>query len=161
MTMQGMWFKQVEQGRRFVVKIAPGESVQRRLVEFAVAADVRNAVVVSAVGSVRDVRFRGIKAGAKLPITPARMHDHVVEGPLELLGLTGNVFPERDGHLDCHLHVLASRSSGEVLGGHLYEAIVFATCEIVLSEIRGEGLERHLSKAGGVRTVFIDAAGTP
>ena len=151
-----MWFKEVEQGRRFIIKIAPGESVQRRLVEFAVAAGVKYAVIVSAVGSVRDVRFRGIKAGAKLPITAPRIHDHAVEGPLELLGLTGNVFPDENGDVDCHLHVLASRSSGEVLGGHLYEASVFATCEIVVSEIRGEGIERHHSKTGGVRTVFIE-----
>jgi predicted DNA-binding protein with PD1-like motif len=151
-----MWFKEVEQGRRFIIKIAPGESVQRRLLEFAVEAGVRHAVIVSAVGSVRDVRFRGIKAGAKLPITAPRVHDHAVEGPLELLGLTGNVFPDENGDVDCHLHVLASRSSGEVLGGHLYEASVFATCEIVVTELHGEGIERHHSKTGGVRTVFIE-----
>lgn len=154
--MEGLWFKEVEQGRRFVVKIAPGESVQRRLVEFAAAAGVRNAVIVSAIGSVRDVRFRGIKAGAKLPITAPRIHDHAVDGPLELLGLTGNVFPDESGGVDCHLHVLASRSSGDVLGGHLHDATVFATCEIVVAEIVGEGLERHLSKTGGIRTVFIE-----
>jgi predicted DNA-binding protein with PD1-like motif len=154
--MEGLWFKEVEQGRRFIVKIAPGESLQKRLVDFAAAAAVKFAVVVSAVGSVRDVRFRGIKAGAKLPLTTPRIHDHAVEGPLELLGLNGNIFPDENGGIDCHLHVLASRSSGEVLGGHLYDAAVFATCEIVLSEIRAEGIERHLSKTGGIRTVFIE-----
>ncbi len=155
--MEGLWFKEVEQGRRFIVKIAPGESLQRRIVDFAAAAEVRYAVVVSAVGSVHDVRFRGIKAGARLPLTPPRVHDHQVEGPLELLGLSGNLFTDEHGQLDCHLHVFASRSSGDVLGGHLYDATVFATCELVLSEIRAEGLERHLSKRGGVRTVFIES----
>jgi predicted DNA-binding protein with PD1-like motif len=52
--------------------------------------------------------------------------------------------------------VLVSRSSGEVLGGHLHDATVFASCEIVVSEIPGEGIERHLSRSGGVRTVFIE-----
>jgi predicted DNA-binding protein with PD1-like motif len=154
--MEGMWFKEVEQGRRFIIKIAPGERVQPRLVEFAVSAGVRYAVIVSAVGSVRDVRFRGIKAGAKLPITASRVHDHTVEGPLELLAFTGNVFPDENGSIDCHLHVLASRSTGEVLGGHLYDATVFATCELVVTEMHVEGIERHLSKTGGVRTVFIE-----
>jgi predicted DNA-binding protein with PD1-like motif len=154
--MEGFWFKEVEQGRRFVIKIAPGESLPQRLVEFAHAAGVKNAVVVSAVGSVRDVRFRGIKTGAKLPITMPRVQLHDVEGPLELLGLTGNVFPDEQGAIDCHLHVLAGKSSGEVLGGHLLDARVFATCEIVLTEILAEGLERHLSKTGGIPTVFID-----
>jgi uncharacterized protein len=156
--MEGLWFQEVEQGRRFVIKIAPGESLQRRLVEFAHAAGVRHAVVVSAIGSVQDVTFRGIKTGAKLPITAPRVHLHEVQGPLELLGLSGNILPDEKGELDCHLHVLAGRSSGEVLGGHLLEARVFATCEIVLTELLAEGVERHLSRTGGVPTVFIDPA---
>jgi predicted DNA-binding protein with PD1-like motif len=154
--MDGMWFKEVAQGRRFVIKIAPGEKLQEHLLAFAAGAGVTHAVVVSAIGSVQDVRFRGIKTGAKLPITEPRIHVHEVQGPLELLGLTGNLFPDEQGGIDCHLHVLVSRASGEVLGGHLYDARVFATCEIVLTEIKVDGVERHLSKTGGVRTVYID-----
>jgi predicted DNA-binding protein with PD1-like motif len=156
MTVEGLWFKEVRQGRRFLVKIAPGESLSGRLVEWARQAGVSHAVVVSAVGSVRDVQFRGIKAGAKLPLTKARVSDHAVAGPLELLGVSGNLFPDERGAVDCHLHVLAARSSGEVLGGHLYEATVFASCEVVMSELVAEGVERHRSATGGVRTVFID-----
>ncbi len=154
--MQGYWYKQVEQGRRFVLKISPGEDIQPKLVEFAKAVGLRHAVIVSAVGSIQDLEFRGIKAGAKLPITPPRMHLHQVAGPLELLGLTGNILPDEKGELDCHLHVMAARSSGDVLGGHLFGARVFATCEVVLSELTAEGLERHLSRTGGVHTVFIE-----
>ena len=153
--MTGYWHKQVDQGRRFVLKIESGQPLLGKLVEFARAVSLRHAVVVSAVGSVRDVAFRGIKAGAKLPITPPRMHRHEVAGPLELLGLTGNIMPDEQGNPDCHLHVMAARSSGEVIGGHLFDATVFATCEVVLSELEGEGLERHLSKHGGIPTVFI------
>jgi predicted DNA-binding protein with PD1-like motif len=152
----GLWFKEVEQGRRFVIKIAPGERLQERLVEFARAASVRHAVVVSAVGSLRDVTFRGIKTGAKLPITAPRVSLHEVEGPLELLGLTGNILPDARGELDCHLHVLVGRSTGDVLGGHLLDAKVFATCEIVLTELLAEGLERHLSRTGGIPAAFIE-----
>ncbi|HUL59468.1 MAG TPA: PPC domain-containing DNA-binding protein [Anaeromyxobacteraceae bacterium] len=155
--MEGLWFKEVEQGRRFVIKIAPGERLQEHLVAFARGAGVSHAVVVSAIGSVQEVKFRGIKTGARLPLTEPRIHVHEVQGPLELLGLTGNIFPDDRGGLDCHLHVIVGRSSGEVLGGHLYDARVFATCEIVLSEIHADGLERHLSATGGIRTVFIDA----
>ncbi|HYS79454.1 MAG TPA: PPC domain-containing DNA-binding protein [Anaeromyxobacteraceae bacterium] len=155
--MEGLWYKEVEQGRRFVIKIAPGESLRRRLIEFAQAALVKHAVLVSAVGSVQDVHFRGIKTGARLPITPPRIHLHEVQGPLELLALTGNLFPDEQGATDCHLHVMGGKSSGEVLGGHLLDARVFATCEIVLTEILAEGLERHHSRTGGVDTLYIDA----
>lgn len=151
----GLWYREVEQGRRFVVKISPGESLKERIVEFARAAGIAHAVVVSAVGSVQDLSFRGIKTGAKLPITPPRMHVHIVAGPLELLALSGNLLPDERGELDCHLHVMASRSSGEVVGGHLFEARVFATCEVVISELMAQGVERHLSRTGGIPTLFI------
>lgn len=159
--MEGLWSKEVAQGRRFILKISPGEPLLERLVEFARSVELHHAVVVSAVGSVQDLQFRGIKTGAKLPITPPRMHVHSVAGPLELLGLAGNLMPDEQGNVDCHLHVLAARSSGEVVGGHLFGARVFATCEIVLSELQAEGVERHLSRTGGIPTVFITPEGKP
>ena len=75
--------------------------------------------------------------------------------PLELLGLTGNIVPSENDDLDCHLHIMAGKSSGDVVGGHLYDSEVFATCEIVLTELVVEGIERHLSKSGGTPTIFF------
>jgi predicted DNA-binding protein with PD1-like motif len=155
--MDGLWYKECGQGRRFIIKIIPGESLTDRLLAFAFKEDVRYATIVSAVGSVKNVRLRGIKTGARLPITTPRINVHELEGPLELLGLEGNIVPGVTDLLDCHLHILVGKSSGEVVGGHLYDAEVFATCEIVLTEIHAEGVERHLSKTGGIPTVFIDA----
>ena len=50
---------------------------------------------------------------------------------------------------------MAGKSSGDVVGGHMYDAEVFATCEIVLTELVVEGIERHLSKSGGTPTIFF------
>lgn len=157
--MERIWYRECPPGRWFIIKIPPGETLGERLVEFARTAGVKQAAIVSGIGSVRDIRFRGIKTGAKLPITVPRMHRHDVEGPLELLGLTGNIFPGEDGEIDCHLHITVALSSGEVIGGHLYEAVVFATCEIVLVEFHAEGIERHRSKSGGIPTVYIKPEG--
>ena len=159
--MNGLWYKEYEQGRRFVIKLSPGERLIGRLTEFAHAAGLKNAVIVSAVGSMQNVRFRGIKTGAKLPITPPRMQLHEVEGPLELLGLEGNLFPDEQGEVDCHLHILLGKSSGELIGGHLFDAEVFASCEILLTEVLVAGIERQASKTGGVPTIFISEEETP
>ena len=154
--MKGGKFKECTQGRRFILKIFQGENLVEKIMDFAQSAKVKYAVLVSAVGSISHVKFRGIKAGARLPITEPRMNVHVIEGPLELLGLEGNLFPNEKGDLDCHLHVLMSKSSGEVLGGHLFEANVFASCEIMLTEFHVDGVERHLSPSAGTSTIFIE-----
>ncbi|WP_432822835.1 PPC domain-containing DNA-binding protein [Trichloromonas sp.] len=154
--MTGIWYKEYAQGRRFIIKISPGQRVGEQLVKFAEETGLKNAVIISAVGSLKNVRFRGIKTGAKRPITPPRMQVHEVEGPLELCGLEGNLFPDEKGSVDSHLHVMVSKSSGEVIGGHLFDAEVFATCEIILTEVLVEGIERHASKTGGVSTIYID-----
>jgi predicted DNA-binding protein with PD1-like motif len=159
--MNGLWYKEYEQGRRFIIKVSPGERVITQLLKFAGETGVKNAVIVSAVGSMQNVRFRGIKTGARRPITPPRMQVHEVEGPLELIGLEGNLFPDERGEIDCHLHIMLGKSSGEVIGGHLFDAEVFASCEILLTEVLVEGIERHTSKAGGVPTIFISEECAP
>jgi len=154
--MIGGWYKEWQQGRRFIIKVKPGEKIRERLVDFAKETGIKNAVLISAVGSVLNIHFRGIKTGAKRPITPPRMHQHQVLGPLELLGLEGNLISDETGEVDCHLHILLGKSSGEVIGGHMFEAEVFASCEILLTEMLVEGIERHPSKSGGIPTIFID-----
>lgn len=153
--MDGAWCKEWDQGRRFLIKIKPGEKIVARLEEFARLKQVQNAVIISAVGSVSQAHFRGIKSGAKRPITEPRMRQHLIDGPLELLGLEGNLIASEQGVIDCHLHVLLGRSSGEVLGGHLFDAEVFASCEILLTEMLVIGVERHISKTSGTPTIFI------
>jgi predicted DNA-binding protein with PD1-like motif len=157
--MEGLWYKECSKGRRFIIKITPGENLTTRLLQFAHVADVRYAMIVSAVGSVKNVKLRGIKTGAKLPITIPRVTIHHIEGPLELLGLQGNIVPGESDLLDFHFHIMMSKSNGEVVGGHLYDAEVFATCEIVLTELDVAGVERHVSKVGGIPTIYIDEGG--
>jgi len=159
--MNGLWYKEYAQGRRFVIKVSPGEKIIGQLLKFAGETEMQNAVIVSAVGSMQNVRFRGIKAGARRPITPPRMQIHEVEGPLELIGLEGNLFPDESGAVDCHLHIMLGKSSGEVIGGHLFDAEVFASCEILLTEVLVAGIERHASKTGGVSTIFISEEEAP
>jgi uncharacterized protein len=149
-------YREVEQGRRFMIRILPGTKLVEELLQFARMVDLHHGAIVSAVGSVRNVEFSDIQAGARLPITEPRMPVHRVEGPLDLLGVAGNLVPNDTGKVDAHLHILAARSSGEAIGGHLHEAEVFATCEIVLAEYLVEGVERQHSTRGGVDTLFFE-----
>jgi predicted DNA-binding protein with PD1-like motif len=149
------WYKEYKQGRRFFLKILPGQTLLQNIKQLVVQENIKVGVILSAIGSIRNVRINGIKSGAKLPITAARLTPHVLEGPLELLGLSGNIVPGPDGQPDCHLHIMAGKASGDVVGGQLEDADVFATCEIVLIELILDGIERHKSKSGGTSTIYF------
>ena len=149
-------FREYTQGRRFLLKLLPGQSLVANIKAMVTQEKIKSAVILSAIGSIRNVRINGIKSGAKLPITAARLTFHELEGPLELLSLSGNIVPGESGQANCHLHIMASKSSGDVVGGHMQDAEVFATCEIVLAEYLVEGIERHHSATSGVDTIFIE-----
>ena len=154
--MENVRYKTYQEGRRFLVKIRPGESLLGGLRALLETEKIQSALILSGIGSVRNVRLKDIKSGARLPISPARLIEHSMEGPFELLGISGNIVPGADGQGDCHLHIMASKPSGDVIGGHLFDGEVFATCEIVLVEILLDGVERHRSESGGTTTLFFD-----
>jgi uncharacterized protein len=139
-----------------MIRVLPGTKLVDELLQFARMVNLHHGAIVSAVGSVRNVEFSDIQAGARLPITEPRMPVHRVEGPLDLLGLEGNLVPDEDGRVNPHLHIFAAKSSGEAIGGHLLEAEVFATCEIILGEYIVEGVERQHSTRGGIDTLFFE-----
>lgn len=157
--MEGLWYRECRTGRRFIIKVAPGADLLAALVDFARGLRLPFASLVSAVGEVRDVEISSIQAGAHLPLSGARFKTTRIEGPLELLGLEGNIAPGPDQHLVGEFHLIASRSSGDVVGGHLLAATVFTDCEIVLAEYLVSGIKRHHSATTGVDTIYIDDLG--
>lgn len=154
--MANISWRECREGRRFLLRIPPGSRLVEQILSFAAEVRLKHCVVVSAIGSVRNVTFSDIQAGAHLPITRPRMPVHTVEGPLDLLGIEGNVVPGPGGSIDPHLHIIGAKSNGEVIGGHLFEAEIFATSEVVLAEYIVEGVERMRSETGGIDTLFFE-----
>jgi hypothetical protein len=154
--MEKFWFRECVPGRRFIIKLWPGIKIAAALVEFARAKNLAFASVISAVGSVRDVEFTSIRPGANLPVLNGQLNTNRVEGPLELLGLEGNIAPTSGKVLEGQFYILGSGATGEVVGGHLVDAEVFAPCELVLAEYLVEGVERYRSATTGVDTLFIE-----
>jgi hypothetical protein len=154
--VEKLWYQECNTGRRFIIKLEPGTRITAALLDFARSKDLPFASLVSAVGSVRDVEFTGIQAGAHLPMTEPRYKINRLEGPLELMGLEGNLAPGPDKQPAGEFYLLASKSNGDVVGGRLVEAVVFATCEIVLAEYLVAGIERHHSATSGVDTIYIE-----
>lgn len=57
-------------------------------------------------------------------------------GNFEIVSLTGTINTMNEEYY-CHLHMSAGNDAGEVFGGHLNQAYVSATCEMVITIVNG------------------------
>lgn len=70
-----------------------------------------------------------------------------IEGPLEIASLMGNI-TRKDGEVYIHAHATFSNLECQVMGGHLSEAVVSATCEMVITSLSGNIERRVCDKTG-------------
>lgn len=52
----------------------------------------------------------------------------------EVLSFLGDITEDPDGGVKVHVHVVLGRRDGSTVGGHLLEATVHPTCEILITE---------------------------
>ena len=125
--------------RTFVIVFEEGEDVLSGLEGFAVAQDLTAA------------EFTGLGAFSRAVLgffdTERRDYERIeVDEQVEVLSLVGNV-AEFDGKPKLHPHVVLGRRDGSALGGHLLEARVRPTLEVMLTES-----PRHLRRATDAST---------
>jgi len=71
----------------------------------------------------------------------------VMEGMFEITSLLGNI-TRKDGEVYLHCHINFSDASLNTFGGHLVQAYISATCEIVVTAIPGEVNRRFDEEIG-------------
>jgi len=136
-------------GRIWVTRLLPGDELIDGIIQVTQKAGIERAVVLSAVGSVRDVTVRAARKGARLPITPEQVDTHRLPGPFELLSLDGTIVPGEEGPF-CHLHPALGAQDGSVRGGHLLHGTVFSTVELMLAEVVGVSVVKRQSEETGL-----------
>ena len=130
-----------ERGRRsFVVVFDPGEEAAAGLLAFA-----REHALASA-------SFTGIGALARVTLgfwDPDTLDYRPipVREQVEVLALTGNVALGPGGVPKVHAHIVVGKADGTACGGHLLEAYVRPTLEVILVES-----PRHLRRTVDPRT---------
>lgn len=75
-------------------------------------------------------------------------HKTELNGEMELASLTGNV-SAKDGAVYLHLHTTFADEKARCFGGHLYEAVISATCELFLRRYDGT-INRTVDEATGL-----------
>jgi predicted DNA-binding protein with PD1-like motif len=138
-----------------LTRLMPGGDLFAGLKKIAKDHGIERGVILSAIGSLKDVVFRNVKTNIEMPVKLENTNEIGEKGPFELLSLEGNISPS-EGEEDpiIHLHVMFGSPSGNVMGGHLFKATVFTATEIFIGKIVGSSVYRAKSDVTGLMELF-------
>jgi hypothetical protein len=132
-------------------RFMPGEDLFPGLKKIAQDHGIERGVILSAIGSLKNVVFRNVNLHTVLPVGPENTKEIEEAGPFELLSLEGNLFPSgSERELVIHLHVMLGSPLGSVTGGHLSKAMIFSTTEIVIGKVAGSSVYKAKSDVTGL-----------
>ena len=120
-------------------KFDGGVSLIEDLEAFALSEGIREAAIVSCIGSLTRLNLRNL-CGFDAERSPQFERSELVEN-LELVTADGYIQPLPDGGgLRVHVHLAAARPSGEVIGGHCEDATTFTGAFMYLQVLDEEGV---------------------
>lgn len=85
-------------------------------------------------------------------------HKIPVEEQVEVLSLVGNIASNK-GKPKVHAHVVVGKRDGRTLGGHILDAHVWPTLELVVTE-SPLPLQRHTDEETGLALIDLEATGS-
>ena len=116
-------------GDTYIVRMDPGEEILTQLKVFAEQEGVKLASV-TALGAVKDFTVGVFDTGAKV------YKSNRFQGVYEIVSLVCTI-NTMNAAFYCHLHMCAADQEGHAFGGHLNEAVISATCELVVTCLPG------------------------
>jgi predicted DNA-binding protein with PD1-like motif len=127
--------------KTFALIFASGDEVMKNLLAFAQAQHLGGSRF-SAIGAFRDATLGYFDWDKK-------DFKHIpVREQVEVVSLVGDVALAENGQPKLHAHVVLGRSDGTTLGGHLLEARVRPTLEVMLVESPRHLQRRHDPESG-------------
>jgi len=130
-------------GRVILLRLSPGRDLVEGLLEACGEMGLRCAVVLTGLGSLRRFSFVSAALDPSSPCGVSYSPPAVVEGPLELISVSGVVGQGEGEGLEAHLHCCASRGK-EVWAGHAVEGgnPALITVELIVQEVLDAGMRR-------------------
>jgi predicted DNA-binding protein with PD1-like motif len=134
--MRSKLLEEREGRRAFVVVFDIGDEVAGGLAQFAREQQLGGSAL-TAIGALRDATLGfwdwETKDYARIPI----------QEQVEVVSLVGNIARGPDGSPKLHAHVVVSARDGRAYGGHLLEAHVRPTLEVIVTELPLHLQRRH------------------
>ena len=116
-------------GKQYVIRLEKGEEVVSSIKDLCEKENVKLGSL-SGIGAVNKVTAGLFKTKEKKYVSKTYEED------MEIVSLSGHV-SSMNGETYLHFHISVANEAGEVRGGHLTEACISATGELVLTEIEG------------------------
>ena len=113
--------------KTFILVFGIGDELPAGLLQFAREQNL-SAASFKAVGALSSVRLAWFSWESKRYEPSVTLDEQV-----ELVSLIGDV-AQKDGEPAVHAHAVVAKKDGTALGGHLLEAHIRPTCELVLTE---------------------------
>ena len=122
----------------YVVRMDRGEEILSSLTELCRKEQITLGSV-SALGAADHAVIGLYDVGAR------QYHRHSFDEPMEITSLVGSI-STKEGEPYLHLHINLCREDMSVIGGHLNECRISATCEMIVRQLDGI-VERKLDEA--------------
>jgi predicted DNA-binding protein with PD1-like motif len=135
--------------RTFAVVLQTGDAVMATLKNF-VARERIMAAQLTAIGALSEATLRYFDWDKKQYI------DIPVKEQVEVASLLGDVAEGPDGKVALHIHIVLGRSGGQAMAGHLGEAHVRPTLEVIVTESPAHLRKRH-DPESGLALIRMDA----
>jgi uncharacterized protein len=143
-----MRYKRVEERpRTYVLIFDTGDELAARLKQFAQSQKLAGSSF-KAIGALESVKLGWFNWETKKYETAVDLNEQV-----ELLSLIGDI-ALKDSEPQVHAHVVVGRRDGSAHGGHLLEAKVRPTCEVVLTE-SPEHLRKEMDAEAGIALIRV------
>ena len=118
------------------IRLEPGELVMEGLIKASEEAGIKNGIILSGIGSFDGASFF---TPTPLPEKKAKYgygNPKKLQGPIELLQMSGMICQGEDGEILPHIHCSFSDQQGDAFGGHLTEGNkVLLTVDVVVAEV--------------------------
>ncbi len=136
-----------EKPKTFVLVFETNDELAQALREFACEQQLASASF-KAIGALSSVRLGWLNWETKQYELSVSLDEQV-----ELLSLIGDV-ASKDGEPQVHAHVVVGKRDGTAHGGHLLQAHVRPTCEVVLTESPAH-LKKEFDPAAGIALIKL------
>lgn len=127
-------------GDKYFIRINPGQNLVSTIQKFCESKKI-NLATVSGIGSLKSVTLGFFNPETK------EYQQKTFKEPLEMASLVGNIV-EKDGKPLLHFHTTVAGDNYKAMAGHMVEAQVSLTAEIVITTVKGKIYKTFDDKTG-------------